>query len=489
MEAAILKYNIAPENLYNLDEIGYLMGFTQSCRVIYGKDLRQRNGALRACDGGREMVTVIETICADGSQLLPMIIFKGDGVQESWVENTHLCMPDGVLVGYSENGWTDGKKSLRYLEHFFGSNSPTASKATSRTRFRMLLFDGHSSHVTWEFLLYCLQHRIIPFCLPAHTTHKLQPLDVAVFSPLKRKWSEAVWERFQWGNHIMKKESFWEVLQQARAGGLTEKNILSGFEATGIYPLNAQKLLQTLPGYDSYRPNPEKPTVSPPPYEPRTPKTEFEISKLEGFAQSKVCRNTPRSRDARSAIRFLAHSASFYCSTLNLRDETERKKQQYLIEEGLNCGRKGRKRIKVDNSAISAGDVKKVIQANYDGKEKTIKTSLDYYTRLYTSTSTKITEIASKLKHQQEREKNGRGSRRYKCVVQLEIEQKELEEKLEKYKRLMKEKELEYQKLGMEKKNALSGVENLDIEYGEGERERPEEEHLGVEVEDDENTC
>ena len=74
-------------------------------------------------------------------------------------------------------------------------------------------------------------------------------------------------------------------------------------------------------------------------------------------------------------------------------------------------------------------------------------------------------------------------------MVQLEIEQKELEEKLEKYKWLMKEKKLEYQKLGMEKKNALSGVENLDIEYGEGERERPEEEHLGVEVEDDENTC
>ena len=185
MEAAIIKYDIIPENLYNLDEIGYLMGLTQSCRVIYGKDLRQRSGALRACDGGREMITVIETICANGSQLLPMIIFKGDGVQESWVENSHLCMLDGVLVGYLENGWTDGKKSLRYLEHFFGPNSSTATKAAGRTRFRMLLFDGHSSHVTWEFLLYCLQHRIIPFCLPSHTTHKLQPLDVAVFSPLK----------------------------------------------------------------------------------------------------------------------------------------------------------------------------------------------------------------------------------------------------------------------------------------------------------------
>jgi len=160
------------------------MGFTQSCRVIYGKDVRHE-GALRAYDGGRELVTVIETICGDGSGLWPMIIFKGENIQEDWVENSHLSMPDEVLIGYSENGWTDRRKGLRYLEHFFGPESSTAKKA--HQHHRLLLFDGHSSHVTWEFLLYCLQNKIVPFCLPAHTTHKLQPLDVAVFSPLKRK--------------------------------------------------------------------------------------------------------------------------------------------------------------------------------------------------------------------------------------------------------------------------------------------------------------
>lgn len=219
---------------------------------------------------------------------------------------------------------------------------------------------------------------------------------MAVFSPLKRKWTDAVWERFQWESHMVKKENFWKVLQQARGGGMTVKNILSGFAATGIYPLDAQKLLLMLPGYDSYKPNSEnRTTPSPPLFDPRTPKTESKISKLEDFAPSNVCRNTPRSRDARAAIRFLAHSTSFYCSTLNLRDETEGEKQQYIIEEGLNSGRKSRKRIKVHNSAISAGNVKKIIQANYSGKEKSSKTSLDYYTCLYTSTSTKLTEIGS----------------------------------------------------------------------------------------------
>jgi len=36
---------------------------------------------------------------------------------------------------------------------------------------------------------------------------------------------------------------------------------------------------------------------------------------------------------------------------------------------------------------------------------------------------------------------------------------------VEKYKMLMGEKELEYQKLETEKKNALNSLDNLDIEY------------------------
>ncbi|PWW73912.1 hypothetical protein C7212DRAFT_329384, partial [Tuber magnatum] len=154
---------------------------------------------------------------------------------------------------------------------------------------------------------------------------------------------------------------------------------------------------------------------------------------------------------------------------------------------GLNSGRKARKRIKVDNSAISASDVKKVIQATYNGKEKATKTSLDYYTRMYSSTSTKLTQLASKLKEQQEREKTGSGGGRYKSVARLEIEQNALKEKLEKYGKLKKEKRLENRKLGVEKEDALSRLDNLNIELEE-EEENLGDKRIGVEVED-ENTC
>ena len=110
---AIIKYDIIPENLYNLDEIGYLIGFTQSCRVFYGKYLQRRSEALRACDRGREMVTVIETICADRSQLLRMIIFKGRwGSRKLGGKHTSLYARWGL--GWIFRKWMDGweKESL-----------------------------------------------------------------------------------------------------------------------------------------------------------------------------------------------------------------------------------------------------------------------------------------------------------------------------------------------------------------------------------------
>lgn len=46
--------------------------------------------------------------------------------------------------------------------------------------------DGHSSHVTANVITYYLDKAIDLLILPPHASHILQPLDVSVFSPLKR---------------------------------------------------------------------------------------------------------------------------------------------------------------------------------------------------------------------------------------------------------------------------------------------------------------
>ena len=50
--------------------------------------------------------------------------------------------------------------------------------------------DGHSSHFSPLFVNKTAEEQVIVFCLPPHSTHKTQPLDKGVFSPLKRAWRE-----------------------------------------------------------------------------------------------------------------------------------------------------------------------------------------------------------------------------------------------------------------------------------------------------------
>ena len=56
----------------------------------------------------------------------------------------------------------------------------------------MLIMDGHGSHTHKEFIKRCVNKKIIPFLLPPHTTHLLQPYDVVCFQPLRHYHTQAV---------------------------------------------------------------------------------------------------------------------------------------------------------------------------------------------------------------------------------------------------------------------------------------------------------
>jgi len=58
--------------------------------------------------------------------------------------------------------------------------------------YRLLILDGHGSHLTPEFDQICSDNDIIPICMPAHSSNYLQPLDVSVFAPLKKAYGKLV---------------------------------------------------------------------------------------------------------------------------------------------------------------------------------------------------------------------------------------------------------------------------------------------------------
>ncbi len=78
---------IAPELIFGTDETGIQKGIGTSERV-YGPANRSVQHQQRS--GDRENITVIETICADGTSLAPSVIFKGEGYQVSWKQDNPL---------------------------------------------------------------------------------------------------------------------------------------------------------------------------------------------------------------------------------------------------------------------------------------------------------------------------------------------------------------------------------------------------------------
>jgi len=57
-----------------------------------------------------------------------------------------------------------------------------------------LIIDGHNSHISGDFMVSCVTNRVFLCCLPAYTSHVIQPLDVSVFSSLKHNYRRgSIW--------------------------------------------------------------------------------------------------------------------------------------------------------------------------------------------------------------------------------------------------------------------------------------------------------
>lgn len=71
------KYNVQPHNTYNMDEKGFLIGYLTKTKRIFTKSLQESGRLVGAAhDGSREWITILATICADGSTLSPGLIYK-----------------------------------------------------------------------------------------------------------------------------------------------------------------------------------------------------------------------------------------------------------------------------------------------------------------------------------------------------------------------------------------------------------------------------
>ena len=75
--------------------------------------------------------------------------------------------------------------------------------------------------------------------LPAHTTHVLQPLDVGGFKSFKSHFSKACSKYMsQHPGRVVTADKLVSLVAEAWPHSFTSVNIMSGFQKTGVYPLN-----------------------------------------------------------------------------------------------------------------------------------------------------------------------------------------------------------------------------------------------------------
>lgn len=111
---------------------------------------------------------------------------------------------------------------------------------------RLLIIDGHGSHETTEFLWRCLEHNIYVLFLPAHTSHVLQPLDLTIFSPLKRAYRKELQNLSSLLDSTpIGKRNFLVCYQKARQESFTPSNIKAGWRTTGLWPASMAKPLMS----------------------------------------------------------------------------------------------------------------------------------------------------------------------------------------------------------------------------------------------------
>ncbi|KAG8670758.1 hypothetical protein FPOAC1_003992 [Fusarium poae] len=82
----IAKYGIRPDEIYNFDETGFMMGVIASGMVVTGAERRGRPKSVQP--GNREWITVIQAINAEGQAIPPFIIGAGQ------YHRAHLLRPN-----------------------------------------------------------------------------------------------------------------------------------------------------------------------------------------------------------------------------------------------------------------------------------------------------------------------------------------------------------------------------------------------------------
>ena len=228
-EQFLLVHNLIdkPHNIWNCDESGFSF-CPKSGKVLapYGTK------TVYHVSSGKGQITTLVCISAAGGIIPPMHVFPGVRFSYNPMEG---CI-EGAYFGKSENGWMT-------QELFYGWITKHFMRHITAERPVCLLVDGHTSHIDLQTAKFCNENHILLYCLPPHSSHITQPLDVGFFSPLKGAWKKAVIAyNCDHPGAAVNKSTFAKVFRKAYLQVVKPESIMNAFKHSGIYPPNRKAI-------------------------------------------------------------------------------------------------------------------------------------------------------------------------------------------------------------------------------------------------------
>lgn len=253
LEGLKRQYNFQPNAIYNLDEIGNPMvppvvkviekiGENQGGKMILKSTARTyfnskllthfefflQVGQVTLSERG-ELVTQVGIICANGNALPPVFVFPRVRHNEPM-----MAKADPSALGLvNKSGWMTSESFLLIL-NFFKDNV-----RCDKEHPVLLIMDNHESHLSIAGIHFCRENGIHILTLPPHISNRLQPLDLCVFGPFKKYYSQAAQNWLL--NHPNEMLSIFEVSElscKAWDRAATPENIKSCFLKCGIEPFD-----------------------------------------------------------------------------------------------------------------------------------------------------------------------------------------------------------------------------------------------------------
>ena len=226
--------DLPADNILNYDETNLADDPGQE-RLIFKRGKKYPERVMNYTKGS---ISIMFCGTASGELLPVYVVYKAANMWTTWTAGG----PKSARYNRSKSGWFE---SVSFNDWFRTVVLPWARKKEGK---KVVIGDNLSSHFSPDIMKLCEENNISFVCLVPNSTHLTQPLDVAFYGPLKRKWRKILklWKMKNPSLTSLPKNEFPALLKEL-VESLNTDNLKAGFQACGIHPLNPEVVLKKLP--------------------------------------------------------------------------------------------------------------------------------------------------------------------------------------------------------------------------------------------------